>query len=71
MQIEVHHLNGKATAGAAIPVAFRLQYCSASVSGGKSHGKWLASMGDGGRLSLRELEEESVEFLFDISPVED
>lgn len=70
MQIEAHHLNGMAAAGAAIPVAFRLQYRSADMSGGKSHGKWLAPMGDGGRLGLRELEGESPEFLFDISPVE-
>lgn len=64
------HPNGKAAAGAAIPVAFRLQYRSADVSGGKGHGKWLASGPDGARLGLRTLEDESQDFLVDISVVE-
>lgn len=62
--------DGKALTGQAIPVAFRLQYRSADVSSrGKGHDKWLASVGDGGRLGLRDLEGESQDFLFDISPV--
>lgn len=76
MQVEGHQPNGggKAVAGAAIPVAFRLQYRSAIIADGssrgsnnRSHGKWLATNGE--RLSLRDLDEESHDFLFDVSPV--
>lgn len=71
MQVEDGHSDGKAVAGQAIPVAFRLQYRSADVSSrSKGHGKWLASVGDEGRLGLRDLEDESQDFLFDISPVQ-
>lgn len=61
---------GKAVAGAATPVAFRMQYCDANTKA-TGHGKWLALVGTGdggGYLGLRDAEEETHQLMFDMRP---
>lgn len=64
-----HGGKGKAAPGAAMAVAFRLQYRRAD--GGRGDGKWLAWGGDDGRLGvLKEVEGDGQASLFDIRPVD-